>query len=134
MVPPATSQPEPTLSIQKSDQNRCNGQENIKSSDTTSTEIPSLTIQLAPCKILTRLAENPSVDVTQLNIVGGNAGDQEIGGVECSKAHSMLMQFATTEEKLDVISQALEQGCVKNAGGGCKVRNEALWKAIDDVT
>ena len=46
----------------------------------------------------------------------------------------MLMQFATTEEKLDVISQALEQGCVKKAGGGCKVRNEALWKAIDDVT
>jgi hypothetical protein len=44
------------------------------------------------------------------------------------------MQFATTEEKLDVISETLERGCVKRAGGGCKVRNESIWKAIDDVT
>merc|ERR1711900_34189 len=134
MVPPAILQSGSTLPIQNSNQNRCHGQENIKSSNRTSTESPSLTVQLAPCKILTRLAVDPCADVTQPNKERGNAGDQEIGGVECSKAHAMLMQFATTEEKLDVISQALEQGCVKKAGGGCKVRNEALWKAIDDVT
>lgn len=94
-----------------------------------------MTVQLSPCKILTRLAEDPSADITQLNTAGWDPGDQEEnGGVECSKAHNMLMQFATTEAKLDVISQALEQGCVKKAGGGCKVRNEALWKAMDDVT
>lgn len=94
-------------------------------------------VQLPPCKVLTRLAEDPSADVTQPNThraPGGNPDDVESGGIECSKAHSMLMQFATTEEKLDVISQALEQGCVKRAGGGCKLRNEAIWKVIDDVT
>lgn len=46
----------------------------------------------------------------------------------------MLMQLATTEQKLDVVSQALERVCVRKAGGGCKVWNEALWKAIDEVT
>lgn len=60
--------------------------------------------------------------------------DHENGGVECSKAHAMLMQLATTEQKLDVVSQALERVCVRKAGGGCKVWNEALWKAIDEVT
>jgi hypothetical protein len=52
--------------------------------------------------------------------------DKENSGVECSNAHAMLMQFATTKEKLKVISQALEQGCVGKKGGGCKVRNEAI--------
>jgi hypothetical protein len=46
----------------------------------------------------------------------------------------MLMRFAVSEAKLDLISQALERGCVKKASGGCKVRNEDIWKAIDDVT
>ena len=47
----------------------------------------------------------------------------------------MLMQFATTEAKLDTIAHALESGCVPNKGpgGGCKVRNEVVWKALDDV-
>lgn len=131
---PAISQPLPTLSIQKSNQNKSNGRENMRNLDMKSTESPSLTVQLAPCKILTRLAENPGADVRQPSTEGENLDDQENGGVECSKAHNMLMQFATTEEKLDIISQALEQGCVGKASGGCKVRNEAIWKAIDDVT
>ncbi|PVH77933.1 hypothetical protein DL98DRAFT_573486 [Cadophora sp. DSE1049] len=131
---PESTPPESTLPIQDPNQNRCNNQNNIQTSDTTPSSGPSLTIQLAPCKVLTRLAEDPGADVTQPIIEGGDPEVQEIGGVECHKAHNMLMQFATTEEKLDVISQALEQGCVKKAGGGCKVRNEALWKAIDDVT
>jgi hypothetical protein len=130
----AVSQLEPTISIQKLNQNKYQNQENFKDSDRKPTESPSLTVQLSPCKILTRLAEDPSADVTQPNTEGWSPGDQENGGVECSKAHNMLMQFATTEAKLDAISQTLEQGCVKKAGGGCKVRNEAIWKAIDDVT
>ncbi|KAL5319456.1 hypothetical protein ACEPPN_012510 [Leptodophora sp. 'Broadleaf-Isolate-01'] len=133
MVPQSSSQSERTLSTQESDQDRSNVQESVKSPRTTSAESPHLTAQLAPCKVLSRLAENPSADVTQVDIEGSES-EQEIGGVECSKAHNMLMQFATTEEKLDVISLALERGCVKKPGGGCKVRNEALWKAIDDVT
>ena len=46
----------------------------------------------------------------------------------------MLMRFAISEEKLDVVSQALESGCVGKPGGGCKVRNEVIWKAMDHVT
>jgi hypothetical protein len=92
-----------------------------------------ITLALPPCKVLTRLAEDPSADVTQPIAAGDNTDEQENGGVECSKAHAMLMQFATTEEKLEVISQALERGCVGKKGGGCKVRNEAMWKAMDDI-
>jgi hypothetical protein len=91
-------------------------------------------LALAPCKVLTRLAEDPSADVTQPIASGENVDDQETDGVECSNAHAMLMQFATTEDKLEVISQALERGCVGKKGGGCKVRNEAIWQVIDDVT
>jgi hypothetical protein len=90
-------------------------------------------LTLPPCKVLTRLAEDPSADVTQPVAAGDNADKHENGGVECSKAHAMLMQFATTEEKLEVISQALERGCVGKKGGGCKVRNEAMWKAMDEI-
>lgn len=92
------------------------------------------TLQLPPCQILSRLAEDPTTDVTQTNSDDWESGEPENGGVECSQAHKLLMQFATTEEKLDVVSKALERGCVKKAGGGCKVKNEALWKAIDAVT
>lgn len=57
----------------------------------------------------------------------------EPGGVQCSKAYKMLVQFATIDEKLETISHALENGYVKNSSGGCKVRNEVLWKALEDV-
>ena len=33
-----------------------------------------------------------------------------------------------------MVSQALEYGCVGKSGGGCKLRNEVIWKAMDDVT
>jgi hypothetical protein len=89
---------------------------------------------LPPCKVLTRLAENPSADITQPLVTGEQHDDGDNDGVECSKAHNMLMQFATSEEKLDKISQALERNCRGKKGGGCKVPNEAMWKAIDDVT
>jgi hypothetical protein len=90
-------------------------------------------LTLPPCKVLTRLAEDPTADITQPIGKDDDTDEQEIGGVECSKAHAMLMQFATTEEKLEVVSQALERGCVGKKSGGCKVRNEAVWKAMDEV-
>lgn len=75
-----------------------------------------------------------SADITQGPGTSGTTDEQDDGGVECSAAHAMLMRFATSEDKLDVVSQALEYGCVSKSGGGCKVRNEVIWKAIDDVT
>lgn len=56
-------------------------------------------------------------------------------GVECSEAYRMLMQYATSEEKLDTISRALDEGCTvnKGSGGGCRVRNKVIWRALDDI-
>jgi hypothetical protein len=47
----------------------------------------------------------------------------------------MLMQFATTEDKLDTVAYSLENGCVANKGpgGGCKVPNRVVWKALGDI-
>jgi hypothetical protein len=96
-------------------------------------KVKPTTSTLPPCKVLTRLFQDPSTDVTQPIVKDDNTVEQGDGGVECSQAHAMLMQFATTEEKLDVVSQALERGCVGKKGGGCQVRNEAIWKAMDEV-
>lgn len=128
-VPVSTSAPLPNQKIEPHHQE----QEARCSKDIQKAEASSA-IQLPPCKVLTQLAQNPSADVTQPSLGGQNPADDETGGVECSKAHKMLMQYATSEEKIDIISQALESGCTKKAGGGCKVRNEAIWKAIDEVT
>lgn len=106
----------------------------MTSRDASTTQQTIKSHRLPPCKILTRLAENPSLDITQHLAAGDDHAEQGSGGIECSKAHDMLLRFATTEEKLNVISQALERSCVGKLEGGCKVPNEALWKAIDDVT
>jgi hypothetical protein len=47
----------------------------------------------------------------------------------------MLMQFATTEDRLDTVALALENGCVANKGpgGGCKVPNKVVWMTLDDI-
>jgi hypothetical protein len=100
-------------------------------------EVSPTPVFTAPCKLISRLAENPSTDITQF-IVGNHEMDEyaPTDGVECSKAHQMLMKFATTEEKLDTACRALEDGCMANEGSrrGCRVRNEVIWKAIDDLS
>ncbi|KAJ9645073.1 hypothetical protein H2199_003077 [Coniosporium tulheliwenetii] len=94
-------------------------------------------IPYAPCKLLTQLKANPGADITQLpvEVARGEEAQDESDGVECNRAYQMLMRFATTEEKLDTVAHALEKGCVKNGGGkgGCRVRNEAIMKALDSV-
>ena len=127
-----TPSPEDRLPVQSSRQYKSDSpmveiEPSCKSLATSAISLPS-------CKVLTRLAEDPSADITQGLGTGGTTDEQDDGGVECSVAHAMLMRFATSEDKLDVVSQALEYGCIGKSGGGCKVRNEVLWKAIDDVT
>ena len=91
----------------------------------------------APCKLLTLLAENPSADITQVPLPPdsseGRCEDNE-GGVGCSKAYTMLMHYATSPEKMDSIAKALEEGCTPSNGGGCKVKNSAIWGVLDKVT
>jgi hypothetical protein len=90
--------------------------------------------KLAPCKLMSRLAENPGADLTQIGVPKLQVEENGADGMECSKAYKMLIQFATTEEKLDIISQALESGCKKGPKGGCKVQNVAILNAIDKVS
>ncbi|KAH8587408.1 hypothetical protein B0O99DRAFT_400201 [Bisporella sp. PMI_857] len=100
------------------------------------TQEASLAPKAAPCKLITHLAANPQADITQMPAtVDGTHEVDGSDGVECSRAYQMLMQFATTEEKIDTIALALENGCVANkgSGGGCKVQNKFLWEALDDV-
>lgn len=94
-------------------------------------------IPQAPCKLVSQLAANPRTDIMQIPIDADAAAadDEGADGVECSRAYQMLKQYGTTDEKLDTIAVALERGCVANKGsrGGCRVKNEAIWKALDDV-
>ncbi len=101
--------------------------------------------QLAPCKLLTILAGNPNADITQLP-TSATGNSRESGkskcseaadgdGVECLRAREMLMRYATSEQKLDDISRALERGCVKSGSGrGCYVKNDVIWKTLDRVS
>lgn len=102
-------------------------------------------IMIPPCKLLTRLAENPAADITQV-LVATTLGPEEDaerqqdagaldggGKIECRKAYDMLMQYATTEEKMDTIARTLESGCTKNGKGGCGVRSEFVLQALDGM-
>lgn len=86
-----------------------------------------------PCKLLTRFAANDNADIArECDGVDEVLVANETGGVECSRAYRLLRGFATTEAKLDVIAHTLEKGCEKTKGG-CRVRNENIWKALDQV-
>ncbi|KAM7193075.1 hypothetical protein V8F20_008591 [Naviculisporaceae sp. PSN 640] len=109
---------------------------------------------LPTCKLLSRLAENPAADITQVHVPEHNtttgtlnsneeqpcqddkAGASHGGNIECKKAYDMLIQYATTEEKMDTIARALESGCTKNKNGkgGCAVRSEVILQALDTVS
>jgi hypothetical protein len=43
------------------------------------------------------------------------------------------MQYATSEEKMDHIAKALEEGCTPTQEGGCKVKNKVIWEILDGV-
>ncbi|KAB5582669.1 hypothetical protein GE09DRAFT_277987 [Coniochaeta sp. 2T2.1] len=95
------------------------------------------------CKLLTRLTENPAADITQVPITVPSSSDDEPhqdagasrGGasIECREAYDMLIQYATTEEKMDTIARALESGCTKNGKGGCAVKAEVVLQALDHM-
>lgn len=92
---------------------------------------------LPPCKILTRLAAEPHTDIAQLTAPSDDGLDSVQTGdeISCSRAHQLLMQYATSEEKLDAIAEVLENGCVPNAGpeGGCKIRGSTISQALLDL-
>uniref|UniRef100_A0A8H7NI95 BZIP domain-containing protein n=1 Tax=Bionectria ochroleuca TaxID=29856 RepID=A0A8H7NI95_BIOOC len=95
--------------------------------------------QITPCKILSRLAENPAADVTQIPIPpSSNDPPKDAayhgGDVECGKAYEMLMRYATSEEKMDHIARALEGGCSSTGNGGCAVKKNVVWETLDNLS
>ena len=94
-----------------------------------------------PCKLLTLLAKNPTADITQVALPPqpskqpckiNTPEDHSTDGVECATAYKMLMQYATSDEKMDRIALALENGCTKSANGGCKVKKSVVWEVLDE--
>ncbi|PVI08323.1 hypothetical protein DM02DRAFT_607768 [Periconia macrospinosa] len=96
----------------------------------------------APCKVLTLLSKNPGADITQVPLskqagkqpceIGKPGGCSSTDGVECSSAYRMLMQYATSQEKMDKIAVALESGCTPSVGGGCEVKKSVVWRVLDE--
>ncbi|KAM7191502.1 hypothetical protein V8F33_008853 [Rhypophila sp. PSN 637] len=79
---------------------------------------------LGPCKLLSRLAEDPQEDITP-------AETEE--GVECKEAYEMLMRYAAFEDKMDYVARALETGCTSTGKGGCAVKKRVIWEALDGM-
>ncbi|KAF1994083.1 hypothetical protein P154DRAFT_502440 [Amniculicola lignicola CBS 123094] len=95
----------------------------------------------APCKLVTLLVKNPAADITQVTLSPesdkppskvSKSGGCISEGIECSAAYKMLMQYATSEEKIDKIAAALESGCTPSAAGGCKVKKSVVWTVLDE--
>lgn len=119
--------------VHVSENQSCNGE---ASGTCTSANI-STNPRISPCKLLTHLASNPSMDITQIIPTLDdelNSGKSE-DAVSCSRAYQLLMQFATTEAKQDAIARMLEEGCVPNADSkeGCSVKNKTLSQALLDI-
>jgi hypothetical protein len=103
----------------------------------TSSNVSSIT---TPCKLLSLLAENPAADISQVPLPlpqsekrpCNNDKSKDDTGVDCSVAYKLLMQYATSDEKVDKIAAALESGCTPSASGGCKVKKSMMWKVLDE--
>lgn len=103
--------------------------------------LPRTEAVIPPCKLLTLLAKDPAADITQRPLSprseseGCNSKNTNSSpdGVECSAAYKLLIQYATSEGKMDDIAKALEEGCTPTQGGGCKVKTKAIWEALDNV-
>jgi len=53
------------------------------------------------------------------------------GNIECSLAQKMVLPFATTDDKVDEISDKLQEGCVIGRGGGCAVKASVMWEILE---
>ncbi|KAG0643248.1 hypothetical protein HOY80DRAFT_1033694 [Tuber brumale] len=89
----------------------------------------------APCKFARALAANPHIDIALLQTPadGQAEGRTTSDKTPCGKATQMLLQFATSEEKLQTLAGVLEVGCVQDGTGGCSVENKLMLEALDRV-
>lgn len=46
----------------------------------------------------------------------------------------MVMPFATSNDKVEAMSQRLREGCVIDQKcGGCKVKTNVMWEVLEDA-
>ncbi|KAF2421112.1 hypothetical protein EJ08DRAFT_683112 [Tothia fuscella] len=98
-------------------------------------ETRNLATAVPPCRQMLSPAEKALLSSRLSN--QSAAGDDELeidgsDGVECSTAYRTLMQYATSQDKMDRITAALDYGCTPSGGGGCKVKSSVMWKVLDD--
>lgn len=80
--------------------------------------------------------ETPSVDLRRIQIPedSRNGIAQTADGVKCSQAYETLVQYATTDDRLEHMAVAREKGCVKGPGGRCRVKNKTMFRTLDELT
>jgi hypothetical protein len=105
-------------------------------------QIPHPRIQTtvsAPCRQLISSATNACAGTKQTRSsshlgtrtdVGTELDDSD--GVECSTAYRTLMQYATSQDKMNRITAALDYGCTPSGTGGCKVKSSVMWEVLDE--
>ncbi|KAI5792587.1 hypothetical protein DFH27DRAFT_631223 [Peziza echinospora] len=100
--------------------------------------------QIPNCLLISHLISNPQVDLRQLPPPPPPAASSsaeeacDSGLIPCEKAYAMMIPYATSDAKLDIIARGLEGGCVRREDGNggiraCGVGNEVLWKLLDEV-
>lgn len=65
-------------------------------------------------KLLTRLAANPSLDVSMIlaGVETEQKSDSAEGGLICEYVYTLLMRYATSVERIETLARSLEEGCV----------------------
>lgn len=86
-------------------------------------------LPLPPCKVFGTLSIDPAANRDAVPTRTETPG----GGVQCLQAYQMLIPYATTEQKADALAARLEDGCVGDGNGGCRVSTGTLWGALDEV-
>jgi hypothetical protein len=95
----------------------------------------------APCRLLAPATDNATADFMQSPALsrveqqihnGDELETHSHGGIECSTAYKTLMQYATSQDKMDRITAALDYGCTPDGAGGCKVKSNVMWKILDE--
>jgi hypothetical protein len=93
--------------------------------------------QIPRCKLVTRLVQDPTTDLTQIVDAAGPNDSGAVGGpgdIACGKAYEMLIKYATSEDKIDQIAHALENGCTMKGDGSCAIKSMVFLEALDRVS
>ncbi|WEW55080.1 hypothetical protein PRK78_000508 [Emydomyces testavorans] len=84
-----------------------------------------------PCMSVPHILNQPNTESQGVSdlVPGGMVN----GDIECSRAQRLILPFATTSDKVDAISTKLKEGCVSDGCGGCKVKANVMWEALDEA-